>query len=411
VKGIARYLVLGLILVSSAIYSQGTITPSQILSLADTLYDAQLTNNQLIDLVKKSQDEISLLEKVEFRSETDEWDLERQEYTVRTSFKSRNERRAERLVMESMLYDADLYLIEERAKNMEDILNDLIDLKYKKDRLEILSEIIKIIDDKDKLLKADLIRNDKVDVLGVIKLDDEKLKLRREIDDIKRDVGDLQRRLKPDGKRDWQIDFSEWISISELNAKVYEIKSGKSNPLELLKKSIQIKERSASLKKEIAEGDRVLDFIQIKHAGRENSNFGEELSIGFSLIFPTGHVNRTSILEAKIELAKEEWEYANIESVLTKERKQVIIDYENSNQSLKEYISLIESQDLNIKLNNLAANSAEPNILIEIKEIILNRKMEVKRLEKEVYERYVDVLETYGKLLEEKPQLYLENNY
>jgi len=76
----------------SLLTAQQIYSPKAAAELALELQDTGSANGQSV--ISAAKDRTSLVDKIEFRTETDRWDTERQEYLVRTSFKSQKEKNA-----------------------------------------------------------------------------------------------------------------------------------------------------------------------------------------------------------------------------------------------------------------------------------------------------------------------------
>lgn len=334
------------------------------------------------------------------RSETDHFELDRQEYSLRFSPVSPWVQSAQESLFKSSVMKYKQDLNESKADYLEELYEDWLNLLFDQKEIELLSEILALCLDED-LVRSKMIENSSKDIDDYLKFREKKhgtsLKLSRLL---------MEYRIKKYNLF-ISVDIDTVLFINPEVIRIEEIKqmSGKLKEIKIFKKTAGYNELKIEndivineIKVEEAENSKIFDFLQLAYQGPNDDPMNERLSLMFALRLPLSGRNKM-----KTELLRvEEQELEN----------KMIIEEENFLHKLSRQIAQLEvlfsqfdiTENHNKTLvkestflsENLSTLSNSPLWLISNKKSIIKNKLELLDISKDIYLEYVSLLSLIG---------------
>lgn len=396
------------------VQGQKTVTSSQ-------LFAKVLTNPQLdlyerkMNYLENTSHDLPVVEEVIFRTETDEFRLQRQEYTARLKFNSKAERNAQKQFHQTTI------TAEKSTKN--NILLSHLSEKYElwtsyyfyENEKKIREQELEILKDKFKVIGILAKTTGKYDLADLIRVESN-------LDELEQDILELELRMnyiiEKVGEtikiyRSISLDFSNFISLETLRKTVMDLISPE-RTLEAIDTESNINNHPdfniiqgeinttlAEIELEKAKQKKILDFVQLKYAGRnENTPYSREWSVGVGIKIP---VKNSDILDIR-SLELEQLESENELEINKLETKKRIEDRNAKIQILWNQRNLLTRQlaayQKNYSLEHYAKTGTDLLVLLEIKENELKKKRSLLNIEEDIYFYYLDILELTGKMVE-----------
>lgn len=363
-----------------------------------------LTENTYVDdngstIIQDAQDGVSLVDKIEFRSETDRWQTERQEYLLRTSFKSKAEKKAIVGLYGTYLDRWTADEAAERSAAIREVLSRLLKITELQEQDAFLSQRITLQEDKLQLTTYETVTEGSASPLALLKVEDDLLDLQQERAANTKQLTEEKIQLNVDATADWLLETDPWPKPADMLAKVQG--SAMDSPMtgKMQAQSAEIRQRQLALQQEVAQGEKVLDFVQLKYTGRDGQGFGNQLAIGVGLVLPTGHLNADAVTEAKVKLHDEQRKELRLKAEVEKDSRSANSSFMIAYQVYEDLQARIERQDIAGRLTRYEATpDAEVHVLLTLKEMVLKQQMDLQESIIEVVESYLKVLYVTGRL-------------
>jgi len=161
----------------------------------------------------------------------------------------------------------------------------------------------------------------------------------------------------------------------------------------------EVSQRQMTLRREQAQGERVLDFMQLKYTGRDGEAFGNELSVGLGLVLPTGHLNADGIAEATIKLHDEQMKQERLASDIGRNISDAKAEFMLAYSAYETLSRRIDNQDLTGKLAKYRLlEDRQVDMLLMLKEMIAKQQYELEVSTTDMVAAYIKLLYTAGKL-------------
>lgn len=327
------------------------------------------------------------IDKYELRTETDDFDVNKQEYTLRLSPNSPKIRKAQKALYDELANAPDFEGQEIYCDLLLSLHVDWLSLFIIAENKTLLDEKAVILQDKQTLFER---------MAGTFELDPAKLlRLQTEKNDVEIDINELNLEwdylLDKYGLQDQVLDFGDFVTIETLSAYLSNTASPAERESDLIdletehKKQLLIKE----MEMESAERNRLVDFVQLRYSGPHSNNLEERLSIGVGFQLSTSGKQKLKIQELRIK--QEELNLKAERATREKLEKLSTIEKELQND-LKAFFHFqqvteeerAQLQDLSNKIAQKEGSSplllldiAERNLVMQIKS--LKRKEELLR--------------------------------
>ncbi len=353
-----------------------------------------------------------LLKEIEFRTETNQFEIDKQKYSIR--FKpigwgeAASGEKLYALSINSSQVDYDgllnLSLVNRYQLIVDHIWeNTLLDLTQK---LQILNKD-KIIVLKKSVNHLDFDFNELVDA------EDENINL--QLDQITQinkifNIEDEVRRSLPD-LSEFHFHSGELIDIRQISNIISEIKATPTTDNVILKNShLKVQIADAKFEMELAENRDYLSFIKFEYDNEEQEDFDKAISVGFGIRIPFLNPNQLDINRRKLAAIEAKGEFRNLKikttddiTILIRALKRLMQQYQVV-KGIKERNSVAPSLSLYKKMKGI-----NPLILLKLKESMLKNEMSLAKIIHRIYSKYIELLNVSGKLTEKPLKNYLSN--
>lgn len=347
-------------------------------------------NNPIHSLLQEAQNKSNAVEKLEFRTETNQWDLNRQEYTFRTSLRGKEEISTEKKIWN--IWD-EMIAIEDYQYYIEDLhalYQNIISVIFTSEKLDVYAQLLAVLEDKNAVFKEKARMGGAPKPIDVLKNQSDEIELKSRILRSKQQLIGYKSTLEI-GEKD-VIDDTELLPVEELHVSLLE-NILLTNDLESKIQELKVEKSVLELKKEEAEAKRILDFVQLKYSDRPSYSPGDQISIGVGIVLPTGNQNRDNIVEARIDLYREEKKLEALKHSKIKEDKSLETSYISRYYSYLYKKKEIENLELEKKIASLSKlDEMDANSLLDIKILSLKRRLDLIDDEYSLMEKYLELL-------------------
>ena len=340
------------------------------------------------------------LDRLQFRTETDEFEFNRQEYAIRVS--PGNYRLAD--------YQKDLFkaqqekltLLNERGKAAPLLtaysiwLNfriNVIELSLKQKKISLLQDKLKVYNKQLDLPNFNVLRYiETEDALHNLELDVKELEVR---------IENQKKIIASQGNAGDSNTANDLISISSL-MKVANNEAGLVNSDPLEKKILELDRMiiQKEIELENAESQQILDFLQLRYAGPHDDPFRERASISAGINLPTKSKNKLKINELLLEEQENDFEF---QQEMEEQKYEVALALQELKEEF-ELFELVNTQNQNSILKNAtimerveASSSTSPIDLLDIQLLAIEKEERLLNIKNDIYDAYLDWLEISGR--------------
>ena len=400
--GIARY---GL--------CQARITGGEILASArlDIAVDAQA--KQLAFMQANSRT-LPFVEEIGARTETDRFELRRQEYLARVNVNGLNEMRRQRQVQQ-----ADLRAEESQSRLL---LHEALLERYEAvagyvhwQRTAALQEqLAAVYADQVLVLQKMAAANAAADVADLIKAEFDRDELALKIAESETQREKLRQMIRwflPVIPADWQLDTSGFIRPDQIERTAATLPLSNLQHPEALEKQTEIGQIDARYALRKAQAQQVLDFFQLRYHNRPDEGFNRAFSVGFGLTLPYRGSDRVKLAELQIEKNAVSLSLQRFESETSARIEAARQQIGALNR--RHGIARQQWADSQARFTLEQGNTAQPEgpwPLLKARELQLKRQLNLLDIERELLEQYLNVLDWSGALSAMPVVNYLSRN-
>ena|GEM_PF-1173412 len=332
-------------------------------------------------------------ESYDFRTETRDFDLDRQEYTFRLSPSTRGKVRAQESLYRHLESAPDFKAQDDQCRALADRYSDWLKLYFLDREAQLLARLERVRTDQSTVLNR---------LAGTLDFDwSELINIREEQTDLNIERLTLQAQTdyytKSYGLERVALDFSDLLPPAQMQERIGGATLATIDP-ELM---YEIETINRELDLERAEQKQYFDFAQVKYQGPHNDPARERLSVGIAFRLPTSGDQVLKLRELELEaeaLRAEQAREAAGKTTDLEARRQLLLGHFNRYATLTD-LYLREKQefeDLSRKLSG--REGINPLPLLKIKARALRNELKLLRLEEELYDGYLDLMERNGEV-------------
>lgn len=336
------------------------------------------------------------IEDIQLRTETRDFDIARQEYTLRFTPASRARRQAQKeyyknlvqspnfdqaklneTLIEQAYYDwITLYLLEEQIQTLQ---KKQTILKDKKSLLDYYSSTYAV--DPQKIIKSITSQND---------LEINLRKLKNTYADLKSKHGILEN----------QLDFSTLLNTSQITTKLGLSEINKQD-ITALKNEYELALIQKEINLEKSENSQLLDFAQLKYQGPYTNPYQEKISIGLGLQFPNSGKQTLKIKELELKASEIT---ADIQMNRNSQKSELLAIKTQLYRALDQYdyiekVHQEERKELKVIADQISKKEGyNPMTLLEIEERHLTNLYYHIAKKEEIFRLYLEYLSVNGLL-------------
>ncbi len=365
-----------------------------------TLTDFTEIESQLSDISQNSPGSLSILDRIEFRTQTNNFRLDQQQYSFRLGFHSWQQNRLKNRIDKSNVALLDNRINEIKSQALFSKYLDIIDFIFLTQSLMVdqrkrssLEKIMNVSKEKIPQLKNP--------ILSVAKLEIQLSEVERNILRYENGIRKLSTymALNPNGRSSDDLSLPEPKSILDfishssafLDSSSYETKVLRAENKYLLKRS---------------DDKKILDFVQFRYNSDPNDLFREKASVGLGFKIPYELISNNRKQDLRIELMELQVAYKAEEQVYSLEVGRI-------KDELLQQIRDIEHIESNFKiiqtkydfLNLTPLLNEDPEQLMDIQIELFKMEEEYLNKSHDLYVKYVKYLFKSGTLYQQ-PELY-----
>ncbi|UZO80566.1 hypothetical protein NBT05_16670 [Aquimarina sp. ERC-38] len=368
-------------------YSQDLITTEIFLqrfkdSISQDVIEPAMTKNNPI------------LSRVEFRSSTDEFNWNRQEYQLRlepVSFKKiKIENKLISLYQDEAITDNDLH----QQESLSSALKDWIFLKFSEKLIRLHDSLQDVLNDQ-KLFVTRELENGSTNYLSILKIKSELFKVRTKSKSLKFKASNILKKYNLSNNS--QLNFEGLPSVFSIKESLI-----KKNPLEneLLIRKTNLKNKiiDQEIFLEKNENRPFFNFLQFEYQGPHSNSWQNRIAVGASLTIPIEKRNYLKIKELeykKIDRIQERKADSLLKTQALYNIKDDLVFKIDTYDQIQMFTNQTEKflEELLTKINT---TSMDLNELLKIKKDILVNKISSKILQQEIIEQYVHFSKIQG---------------
>ena len=392
--------ILGYFLLPSGLSAQDTIN-------ADYFFRNVLRAETPENIFIENNAKFPIIEKYDFRTETDEMDFDRQEYLFRVSPSTGKKRKAQKDIYNHLISQPDFGEQEAQCALKLEAHFDWLDLFYYHQKLVLINDLEMIRRDRKGILENQIqsLQYKPQDVIeNEIESSDlmlEKFELNNELDYLYRKHNFI----------DPIFSFEDFIAIEQLpdalNVETLENTANRREDaydLALIEKEIQLEE---------AESRRLFDFVQLRYRGPHSDLLEERFSVGAAFNITNSGNRKLKIEELKLEGKRLEAEMDKDQSSLSEElaNEKILLQKDLLFYEYYSEVAQKESDYLNALADQLLLRADfNPLDILDIKERQIEHDLEKLKLAKDLYEQYLEFIYKSEKICSESSMNFLQSS-
>ncbi len=321
------------------------------------------------------------LEGLDFRTETRDWELLRQQYQLRVKPSTPKIRKYQKLAYRDLLTELKMVKSQVQYSGLKKIYEDWLTQFFEHKEARILENSIKYYDDLVKVLSISDEKGE-VDALEIIKVKIKKEELELKINNLKKDLSNPEIEnsiLTIDDIRNQMI-------IESFDFQNYTDKASDLFELQKIDNQYEL---------EKAEKNRAFDFAQLTYRGPHEDIWQERVSLSLAFTLPFSARTNFDMMELEIERLVEQQQ---IKERQLEYENEIRLAAENLQEAFDEYDERMEllaqlSKYDKILEDYTPRSKSEVLDLISLKVDGIDEKIDLIRLEENIYEEYLDLLE------------------
>ncbi len=390
-------------------HAQVDLTTSDVLATAKNEYSIQL-QQQRVDVLKNLESKLPLVDEIEFRTETNDFELKEQQYAVRARFHTRKEQKAQKDLHQAKI---ELNSIEEKIL-IHELLEDryvgileaiyferLIDTKKEQvlileDRLTVYKrsinlpsfDITDMIDAEDELHAAEL---------GILKLENAAKFAQQKIYNWSANQGFLK------------VENIKLISLDELMESMRMLPTEPSaSHADLVKRNLNATMAIREQEVRKAREENTFEYFQARIGGTDKQGIKQNLTLGLGIRIPVRNTEELDLAELEFERMDEETKYKELQIALTDRMARIRLEMEHQYQLYQLLQKQLENSQADFALKQYQKIAgASPLALLKLKGSRFNKELEQFSIEQEIYMLYIELLDASGKMAELPLRNYL----
>jgi hypothetical protein len=397
------------------VFSQNTNPISTTVFLATAKTKSTVLRQQIkVDVLKSTRYYLPFLEKISFQTETDRFQLERQQYQSRASFNGFSEIKSEKYWKKANIKAEEA----EQDVLFQDILADrygvLVEYKNALDALNLYKKIYLVFSDKRDVLQKMAKLSTNFNIEDLIKAEENAYQYQQKIAEKENLIETLNQfsQLIFNTKDSFQLDTSSWIPLSKIRDLVSNLPNNSTKNVLLTRQEAEINLVKADYYVLKASDKKILDYGQIKYGARQTKELQTELSLGLGFVLPYRGSSKIALKRLDFKQLEEKNKLQDIQESLDLQsfsiQKELEITFKEYDLVRKQ---INESQTLYSLDHYMQMQGGSPIVMLRMQELVLQRQVRLIELEHEALIKYIKLLTFTGKLSALPLQNYLSINF
>ncbi len=371
----------------------------------------QLPYSSNLDFLMNKAGRIPIVESFEFRTETDEFVFDQQEYLIRFDLNSGDERKAYDRILAS---DKQLYSLMQGEYVSDQVENDyrlLVDYYFDLSELDIVKLNLSMVKDKKTVLAKMLSSTDEVNINNWLSNQDDIISLVMDSIELEQSLYNTRLLVFGDEEKARDIVFNDFISIENIRSVININLINGENTISSRVAIVEEDKAKAEYALEEAETNKWLQYLQVRYQADNDISFQKELTFSSSINITTKSTNKVKRNKAALEV----WD-KKYDRLLELDKSQTaytsnVIKLESAFIQYNDLKKLIEDQGLEETYNNyLAIGDVSPLTLLGIQKNINRYKSKLLNARKGIYEVYLDLICNSSLLIDEPRKNFLTDS-
>ena len=340
------------------------------------------------------------IEEINVRSETRDWKLREQSYSLRLRPVSLAERRASSKLHNSWQQELVYLKLDKVYDQVADIHEEWISQDFISRQINLDQQIAALLSDVEKVTsKQSLLDADKLSLLLTVRSRIAKLNNSIVLNQKRR--GDKLKALSQEVQGDHilradSIDLQAYIQTAK------EILLTTDRPFIAASDLLDLQTLQNEMELEKAESNRVLDFVALQYRGPHDDDLEERVSLGMSFNLPFFTGNKLSLAKIRVEQEREQYqiEIRKEESLaeLAKIKESILsnlYEYESYNKLYRD----LESENFQLISNMAEQAIINPIIKLNHRIQILDNKLSLLGIQEGIVKKYLEYLKATDKYI------------
>jgi len=340
------------------------------------------------------------IEELNVRSETRDWKLRKQSYSLRLRPVSLGERRASSQLYNSWQQELVYLKLDEVYDQVADIHELWIDQDFISRQIELKKQIVALLSDVEKVnTKQSLIDANKLSLLLAVKSRIAKINNSIILDQKRRD--DKLRAISEQVQGDYILE-ADSIDVKGYIQSAKESLLATNRPYISNSDMLDLQVLRNEMELEKAENNRVLDFVSLEYRGPHDNYLEERLSLGMSFNLPFFNGNQLSIAKIKVEQEQEQYKIEKVkQESLAKltEIKESIFSNVYQYDSYNKLYSKIEAENLQLISNMERQAIINPSIKLNHRIQVIENKLSLLKIQESIVKNYLEYLKATDKYI------------
>ena len=399
-------------LLLSSTRGQSFLNTSQILRQYIQRNESFIPYGENVKFLNQKKQGLPLLNEISLRTESDEFELNKQRYQARFRFNTNKERISNQKIIESKKeryqIRQDVFLLSQ----LEEIYTSLVDFYFISQEIKYQEEELLILQDKKQIFQKLLAQGQNFDVEKWLKNEENILEINSKLIKNRSVNAELKARIQVDGGEDEEFLFDDWLTINRLRLFISDSTINANLPPGFLINIIKEEEAKAEYQLEKSKANKWLDFVQFEYKGNKKLPYNKEISLGAGIKIPLRAFHRVKMNDAYLEILESEYKskmdakkYSKSMSISFSNLERLFVEYD----LFQDYIKTQKIQETyDTYLGNL---SISPLLLLNIKQILIDQKKTSISIQKEIFEKYIRLLSDSGILVRSPLRNYLNEEF
>jgi hypothetical protein len=373
-----------------------------------------LRQDGFINTLKSTTYKLPFVEKINAQTETDRFQLQRQQFQTRVSFNGWQEMKQEKKWQQANIS------VEEADKNVlfQDALLDryalLIDYRAALKALNLYQKIYLVFKDKRDVLQKMAKLSTNFNIEDLIKAEENVYQYQQKMADAEGAIRVMQQFSQRifESKDAVLFDTSNWLPLSKMRDFVDNLPKNELNNALLGQQEAKINLAQANYDVEKASTKKFIDYAQMKYGARPKDALQTELSIGLGFVVPYRGSSKTVLKKLSFKQLEEKNKLDDLRESLdlqlfsAKNELDIILkEHDSVNQQIN------ENQTLYALDHYTQVQGGSPIVMLRMQELVLQRQARLLDLEHEAFIKYLKLLYSTGKLAALPLQNYLSASF
>ena len=340
------------------------------------------------------------IEELNVRSETRDWKLRKQSYSLRLRPVSLGERRASSQLYNSWQQELVYLKLDEVYDQVADIHELWIDQDFISRQIELKKQIVALLSDVEKVnAKQSLIDANKLPLLMAVKSRIAKINNGIVLDQKRR--YDKLRAISEQAQGDYILE-ADSIDVKEYIQSAKESLLATNRPYISNSDMLDLQVLRNEMEFEKAENNRVLDFVSLEYRGPHDKYLEERVSLGMSFNLPFFNGNQLSIAKIKVEQEQEQYKIEKVKqeslAKLTKIKESIssnVYEYDSYNKLYSE----IEAENLQLISNMERQAIINPSVKLNHRIQVIENKLSLLKIQESIVKNYLEYLRATDKYI------------